>query len=217
VSSRAVEKERLRAERIERERLAQLAARRRRSLRRVGLAAAVVGAVAAATAVALIPSSGNKQRVTGRALTASQNPFGQHYRGLDARRKAAGVPTMMDTMGNQAHFHPLLALFIDGKRVQVPANIGIDPSKDPMQMADLHTHDTSGTIHVEGMPSATLRQLFEVWGVPLSPKRLGPYRATGAKALRMWVDRKPSRAFGSLQLADGQRIVLSYGKRPPGV
>src|SRR5712691_7626610 len=63
------------------------------------------------------------------------------------------------------HFHPHLSLMIDGKSVTVPSQIGIDTSlwKDHsldqygMQamsngmtgMAPLHTHDASGTIHVE--------------------------------------------------------------------
>src|SRR5205807_6996529 len=125
--------------------------------------------------------------------------FGQHYKAVDQRRKAAGIPTMMDTMNSSVHFHPQLALWVNGKRMPVPANIGIDPTKDSMQMAGLHTHDTSGTIHVEGAPAGvTLGRFFDVWGVPFSARQLGPYRASGAKKVRMWVDGKPSRAFGNL-------------------
>jgi hypothetical protein len=147
--------------------------------------------------------------------------FSQHYTGLTERREAAGVPTMMETMSSSAHFHPHLAVYVDGNQVEVPANIGIDPSEPPMQMAGLHTHDTSGTIHDEGMPSSRLGQFFAVWGVPLTVQRLGPYRSGGSKAVRMWVDGKPSRAFGALSLTDGQQIVISFGPKaaspPPPV
>jgi hypothetical protein len=80
-----------------------------------------------------------------------------------------------------------------------------------MQMAGLHTHDDSGTIHVEGLQHATLGQFMTIWGVALSARRLGSYRGNGKVGVRMWVDGKPSQAFGALALADGQQIVISYG------
>lgn len=147
-------------------------------------------------------------------MARSEAPFGQHYRTLEQRRNAAGIPTMMDTMNSSVHLHPQVALWVDGKRMPVAPNIGIDPTKDGMQMAGLHTHDSSGAIHAEGAASATLGQFFQVWGVPLSPGQLGPYRAAGAKKVRMWANGKPSRAFGGLVLADGQRTTISYGADP---
>ena len=80
-------------------------------------------------------------------------------------------------------------------------------------MAGLHTHDDSGTIHNEAGTSSRLGQFFAVWGVRLSATQLGPYRATKRKTVRMWVDGKPSRDFGELQLKDGQQIVVAYGKK----
>lgn len=167
------------------------------------LAAAIVAGI-----VVVVAGSGGSS--TARA---SGGPFGQHYASLQDREAAAKVPSMMDTMGSSSHFHPHLAVYVNRKRIEIPANIGIDPSKPPMQMAGLHTHDSSGTIHDEGMPSSRLGQFFAVWGVPLSPHGLGPYRAAGSKTVRMWVDGKPSHAFGDLSLRDGQRIVVSYGDK----
>jgi hypothetical protein len=81
------------------------------------------------------------------------------------------------------HFHPHLNLMIDGKPVTVPSQIGIVPSlwKDHsldqygMQamsngmsgMAPLHTHDASGTIHVESNVNRnyTLGEFLNIWGV----------------------------------------------------
>lgn len=151
------------------------------------------------------------------ASADSGDSFGQHYAGLEDRMAVARVPTMMDTMGSSSHFHPHLEIYVEGKRVTIPANIGIDPDQPPMQMAGLHTHDASGTIHDEGMASSRLGQFFAVWGVPFSARQLGPYRAGGSDAVRMWVDGKPSRAFGALNLADGQQIVIAFGpeQAPP--
>jgi hypothetical protein len=216
MSSRLQEKERRRETRE-----GELAgAERRRGVRR-GLAYVGVAAVALAAVAALLVSRGGGSHDPEPATipTAMDAPFGQHYDGLSQRRQAAGVPTMMDTMNSSVHFHPLLAVYVNGKQVQVPANIGIDPTQDPMQMAGLHTHDPSGKIHVEGVPGARLGQFFAIWGVPLSAKQLGPYRAGGNDAVRMWVDGKPSAAFGRLKLADGQRIVVGFGPKhgpPPG-
>lgn len=213
MSSRLAEKERRRTERAEREE--QRTAGERRA-RRVRIAAsAAVGAALAATIAATVVFGGSSSKE--KAPAASAQPFGQHYAGLARRRQQVGVPTMMDTMNSPIHYHPNLAVFVNGKQIPLPANIGIDPRKDPMQMAGLHTHDTSGTIHVEGAPDATLGKFFSIWGVPLSPRQLGPYKAGGGKTVRMWVNGKPSEAFGRLKLVDRQRVVVSYGAetRPP--
>jgi hypothetical protein len=75
------------------------------------------------------------------------------------------------------HIHPQLSITLNGSPVQVPAQIGIDPSlwKDHSLdqygvggLAPLHTHDTSGTIHVESNTARnfTLHQFLAVWGQP---------------------------------------------------
>jgi len=78
-------------------------------------------------------------------------------------------------------------------------------------MAGLHTHDDGGTVHNEGQADATLGQFFAVGGVPFSKDRLGPYRAGEDGVVQLWVNGKPSTAFGSLRLADGQDIRIAFG------
>jgi cytochrome oxidase Cu insertion factor (SCO1/SenC/PrrC family) len=210
VSSRVAEKERRRAERAEREEQRAASERRARRLRIAASAAVATALAAAAAATIVFGGSSSKDK----APAAAAQPFGQHYAGLEQRRQQAGVPTMMQTMNSPIHYHPQLSVFVDGRRVAVPANIGIDPRRDPMDMAGLHTHDTRGTIHVEGADNATLGKFFRIWGVPLSADRLGPYASKGRRTVRMWVDGRRSHAFGALKLADGQRIVVSYGSSP---
>jgi hypothetical protein len=213
MSSRLHEKERRREASAAQEPERAVGPRRRRV--RPGLAYAGMGAVVvAAIAAAIISAGGGRSTSTQTTIAAgTTGAFGQHYPGLVQRRQAAHVPTMMDTMNSSVHFHPLLKVYVNGKQIPVPANIGIDPTQDAMQMAGLHTHDTSGTIHVEGVAGARLGQFFRVWGVPLSARQLGPYRARGSDAVRMWVDGKPSTTFGQLKLADGQHIVVSFGPK----
>lgn len=209
MSSRVLEKERRREERLRH--AEDLAAREKRSRRRPILTGLLFVSVAVVVAFAAARGGGKDPRDALASQTSASAPFGPHYEGLAQRRGAVEVPTMMDTMKSTVHFHPQLKVFVDGKPVPVPADIGIDPREDSMQMAGLHSHDASGTIHVEGVPGATLGQFFTVWGVPFSARQIGPHRALGAKSVRMWVNGRPSKAFGALKLADRQHIVISFG------
>jgi hypothetical protein len=207
VSSRLAEKQRRRDVREARER--HLAARERRT-RRLRTNGAVVAAAVVLTGLAALTTLGNNRGE--RLPSGSSSPFGQHYNGLDQRRFAAGVSTMAAPSANE-HTHPRLAVWANGRRVPVPADIDIDPREDPGQMAGLHTHDDGGTIHNEGQADATLGQFFAVWGVPFSKDRLGPYRAGKDGVVQLWVDGKPSTAFGALRLADGQDIRIAFGPK----
>jgi len=168
-------------------------------------------AVVGVAALAGTPSGG------GKLPQGSESPFGQHYAGLQQRREQARVSTMSSPTAD-IHIHPELSVWVNGKRIEVPANIGIDPRRPSGDMASLHTHTPDGVIHDEGQGNARLSQLLAVWGVPFSADRLGPYRAGGGKVVQMWVDGKGSRLFGARKLQDKQRIVVSFGKcsaRPP--
>jgi hypothetical protein len=205
MSSRTAEKEHRKAERLEQER-SQAAAEERSRRMRTGLAGLLALALVGVVLALVLTSGGSSER----PASAREGPFGLHYAGLEQRRLAAGVPTMAEA-DPAVHIHPQLALYARGRAIAVPANIGIDPTRPASEMAGLHTHDSSGVIHVEGARAATLGQFLRVWGVPFGAERLGPYRPRGRETVRMWVDGSPSRAFGSLRLADGQRIVVSYG------
>lgn len=218
MSTRIPERERRRAERLKAERQAAASDTRQRRLRLAGAGVAAIVLAGVIAAVIVLTGGGNSpggvtNGSAGQALAPGEvaGPFGQHYAGLEARRKAAGVTTMMDTMDSSLHVHPRLTILADGKPVLVPANIGIDPRQDAMRMASLHTHEEPGIIHVEGQENATLGQFFAVWGVALSAGRLGAYR----KPVRMWVDGRRSEDFGGLKLADGQDIVLAVGRGGP--
>lgn len=202
MGDRNEERERLRQHRQEAQRRSDTKTRRERIVQ-LGVGGVLGALVIGALALTVIGGSGPS--------TAKAGAFGQHYEGLEERRLAAGVPTMAE--GGGSHFHPLLAVHVNGKSLTVPANIGIDPAKPQTEMAGLHTHDETGTIHNEAGGGATLGDFFAVWGVPFGPRQLGPHRAGDGKEIRMWVDGRPSRAFGALELADEQEIVVSFGPR----
>jgi len=109
-----------------------------------------------------------------------------------------------------------LNMTIDGKPVTVPANIGIDPSlwkdhsfdKYGMQsmtmvmpgMAPLHTHDTSGIIHLESntVRLYTLGEFLNIWGG----------LDTNGKAVKATMDSAPVSDYKNIILRDGEQISL---------
>jgi hypothetical protein len=72
------------------------------------------------------------------------------------------------------HVHTHLAIFHNGKLLQVPQYIGFAPNLSGGCLYWIHTHDASGIIHLEapdinppqGGPY-TLGMLFDIWGQPL--------------------------------------------------
>ena len=71
------------------------------------------------------------------------------------------------------HAHAHLAIFKDGVRLSIPPFIGIvgnDTVPNTFCAYPLHTHDTTGTIHVEPINNnpITLGQFFKIWGQPLT-------------------------------------------------
>lgn len=213
MAGRGDERERLRGQQLEAEQHTVEEARRRRL---VGLVTAGVLVAATIAAIVIVVAAGGGSDQAADADDA----FGPHYEGLADRRSEAGVAVMSDPAQGGEHIHPVLSVYVNGEQVAVPPNIGIDPAQPPDQMAGLHTHDPTGTIHIENAVDPTLGQFFEIWGVPFSAQHLGPHQNRGAEKVRMWVDGQPSRAFGDLGLEDGQQIVIAYGgadERPPGV
>jgi len=94
-------------------------------------------------------------------------------------------------MAQTLHIHAHLEVFVDGTRVEVPANIGINQTQG--FLTSLHTHDATGIIHIESptVRTFTLGEVFDVWGVRFTPDCLGGYWSSGNKLLRIFVNGKP--------------------------
>jgi hypothetical protein len=95
----------------------------------------------------------------------------------------------------------------------VPADIGIDQANGVI--ASLHTHDETGSVHVEADDAAfvgTLGEFFDVWGVRLSPSCLGGNCTEGDAALRVFVDGEEWAGDPrSIPLEDQRAIVVTFG------
>jgi len=121
------------------------------------------------------------------------------------------VPPLSPAEGTAVHIHQHLDLYVDGRKVQVPAGVGIDPA---VGYAPLHTHDPSGVIHVESptVRTYTLGDFFAVWGVRLTLSCLGGYCAGGGRHLRVYVDGRPYQGDPTtLALAPHQELVVALG------
>jgi len=130
---------------------------------------------------------------------------------LRARLEAIGFPAL-PSEGSALHIHQHLDVFVNGKRVTVPASIGINTGAG--FISPIHTHDTSGLIHVESNVDRQfdLGQVFDVWGVRFTADCLGGYCNDADRRLRVYVGGKLIRRDPRLLiLALHQEIVVTYG------
>src|SRR5262249_9367225 len=125
---------------------------------------------------------------------------------------AAGLP-MLGEEGNAVHIHAHLDIIVNGAPVQIPSGIGIDEAQQ--KISPLHSHDTTGVIHVES-PTApatfTLGQFFTEWQVSLAADHIGGLVADGTHQLKVYVNGKPytGDAAGTVLKAHGE-IAIVYG------
>ena len=129
-------------------------------------------------------------------------PWPRNVSGLRLRLAELHLPALA-AEGTVLHTHQHLDVLDNGRRVVVPAGIGIGNTF----ISPLHTHDTTGVVHVESpkFRSFTLGEFFGVWGVPLR------------HAKRAYVDGRritgdPSR----IRLAAHQELVVVFGSPPRG-
>jgi cytoskeletal protein RodZ len=105
------------------------------------------------------------------------------------RTALAGLP-MLSAEGTVEHIHSHLSVVIDGTPAPVPADVGIDVAAQ--KISPLHTHDSSGIIHVESPIAATftLGQFFTEWNVALDSTRIGGYSTSDGHTMTVFVDGK---------------------------
>ena len=106
-----------------------------------------------------------------------------------------------------------LDVFANGSAVQVPAEIGIDPAHQ--QISPLHTHDTTGVIHIESPDKTatfTLGQFFTEWQVSLSGDHIGGLTVDATHHLKVYVNGKPyTDNPANLAFAAHDEIAIVYG------
>jgi hypothetical protein len=125
--------------------------------------------------------------------------------------RAAGL-SLQPVPGLVVRYAVHLDVIVDGRRVTVPAGIGIDYRAH--LIADLYSDDTSGIIHVASdsqQDSYTLGQFFAEWQVALAVDHLGGLRVAQHDPVNVYLDgSRVAGDPGSLVLAPHQEIVVAY-------
>jgi hypothetical protein len=124
---------------------------------------------------------------------------------LQTRAEAAGLRNVWgEPLAEHVHTH--LTILDGSTPVTVPGNVG--HSSRERFAAELHTHDTSGILHVESptRQTFTLGQFFDEWDVSLGAGHVGGLRGE----LTVWVD--GHRYLGnprSIELTNRREVVLA--------
>lgn len=195
---------------------AAAAARKRRLM--IGGGAIGVIALVAIVAIAIASSGGGGSKGSGggsspkvsAGLQTGPAPWPPEYTHLADRFEQSGMP---QSGSEQYHIHALLKVYVNGKPTQVPQGIGIDPQGQ--FLAALHTHDTSGIIHMESdsFYPFTLGQFFNVsWGVKFTDTQLGAYYNQGQNTVQVYVNGKKVADPVNYKMQRHDTITVAYGK-----
>jgi hypothetical protein len=185
--------------------------------RRLMLIGGLIAAVLVAVVLALVLTRGGSSNSTPRTIPWSQlgplqngpPPWNNGVGGLTDRLAPLGL-NQLGAEGEVLHIHQHLDLYVNGKKVTLPALIGI---YDNSYITEVHVHDNSGVIHVESpvQKTFTLGQLFGEWGVKLTANCVGRY----CGHVKWWLNGKPQTGnAASLALKAHQEIAIAAGPPP---
>ena len=146
----------------------------------------------------------------------------------------AGLTPLLGNLIRHDHVH--LDVIVNGQAVTIPAGVGqaepVDggpcPAGTPpdgdcatgdlyyaqVAYSPLHTHSTSGVIHIgaDRPTTFTLGEFFDEWGVRFSSSCLGGYCAGGGKQLRVYVNGiQVSGDPRNVVLTNHQEIAVVFG------
>ncbi len=114
---------------------------------------------------------------------------------------------------NGLHIHSTLSITINGKKVDIPANIGITAAFH----SSMHTHKPNGVIHMEygGVVKSKdliLGKFFDNWGKKFNKDSfMGNSLKDGT--IKMTVNGKKNLEFENYSMKDGDVINIIYNKK----
>ena len=117
---------------------------------------------------------------------------------------------------NAFRYYAHLTILVDGQPQAIPTNMGIATNGSGMICQyPIHTHNSSGKVHVTGATAftATLGQLFAIWGQPLAADNVAGI--TGLPIAWYIHDGTTVTPFtgdpATIELADRRHIVVQIG------
>ncbi len=116
--------------------------------------------------------------------------------------------TCTTDMATQFHIHPNVQIMVNGKQQVIPANLGIGATC----MTSIHTHDTTGKIHIESPEKRdfTLGDFFAVWKQNFSSTQLLSNTTDATHSIKVTLNGKEVSTYENTVMNDGDNIVISY-------
>lgn len=125
-----------------------------------------------------------------------------------------GIPCEAEMVAVHVHSH--LALFVNGKQIEIPGYIGMTPTPTGGCLYWLHTHGPDGIIHVEAGSAAapngghyTLGNFFDIWGQPLTRTQVGVFKGPVTAYVN---GQEYTGDLSAIPLRSHQQIVLEVGQ-----
>jgi hypothetical protein len=143
-------------------------------------------------------------------IRRTKAPWPPEYQYLADRLAPLGLTTLGGHNGLDLHFHVHLDIFVNGKHVELPALVGINPGAG--YLTELHTHDARGVVHIEAQKARqfTLGQFFAEWAVFLNAHSIGGY-----SGMKWYLDGKQQTGNPqNLVFKPHQEIAFVVGKPP---
>jgi hypothetical protein len=149
--------------------------------------------------------------LAGPALNVGAAPWptpGQ----VPERVAAAGLPHS-PTEALTVHYHSHLDIFVNGQSEPVAASIG---RVDDTFFSPLHTHATSGLIHIEAPRDQrfTMAMLFTEWGVRVTDDCVGGYCRPTTRIVAYVNGKADAEPMPTIALTKGREIALVIGSPP---
>ncbi|MBW8742341.1 MAG: hypothetical protein JF623_06885 [Acidobacteria bacterium] len=166
------------------------------------LSLVAIAAIAAALYFALRGNGSNNAAPTTRSTHSEYAHLNDRLTPLDLDANPTEVLTY--------HIHQHLEIFVNGKKVDVPAFIGIN---DSAYITELHTHAPDGIIHIEAPSNKhyTLGTFFAEWGIFLSNRCVGAY----CQGYKWYVNGKAQTGSPfAHELNQHEQIVFAVGTPP---
>lgn len=111
-------------------------------------------------------------------------------------------------MATEYHIHPRISISVKGVKQDVNSNIGVRAGC----MNPLHTHDSSGVIHVESPEKRdfALADFFAVWDKPFSKDQLFDHMSGPEGTVKLFVNGTENSEFENYVVKDKDEIDIKY-------
>lgn len=108
------------------------------------------------------------------------------------------------------HWHSELAIFINGEKQKIPANVGLGIVHNPM-----HTHDETGAIHMEfsGLVAEgglRIGEFFKALNKQFNKDCILEFCNGPGGNVKMSVNGEPNNDFENYSMKDGDKIEIRY-------